>query len=166
MPPEEFISEVCKLKHSNIDEDIKDIKEDVEEIKKDENEQHEEIKEMIMALSKEIATSHINLKDKIVLVNKSMGDKIDDLSEFNKKLRGNGDPGIWESIRNIKRNIKIIMCTITIILILVLGGSYEGISLEGIREKLSGQKTKQVKVEPISLKENELLISPNKGKWQ
>ncbi len=155
MPPEEFNPEICELKHNNIDKDIKSIKEDIKEIRNEENEQHEEIKEMIMGLSKEIATSHINLKNKIVLVNKSMGDKIDDLNEFNKKLRGNGDPGIWESIRNIKRNIKIIMCTITVILILVLGGSYRGISLDGIRKRLPGQKIKQV--EPISLKGNKLL---------
>ncbi len=150
MPPEEFIPEICELKHNNIDKDIKDIKEDVEEIKNEKNEQHEEIKEMIMELSKEIATSHMNLKNKIVLVNKTMGDKIDDLNEFDKKLKGNGDPGIWESVRNIKRNIKIIMCTITIILILSLGGSYRGISLKSIKEKIGIDKTKQVElVKPV-----------------
>ncbi|KKK64538.1 hypothetical protein LCGC14_2983190, partial [marine sediment metagenome] len=63
------------------------------------------------------------------------------------QLRGNGDPGIWESVRSIKKNMKIMMWTIIFIFILMLGGNYRGVSIESIRERLGlggKQEVKQV----------------------
>ena len=139
-----FLPEICKIKHDSIDKDIERMKEDIGEIKDEKNEKHEEIKELISSLSKEIENSSINLKNKIVLSEKKAGDKIDALNDFDETLRGNGDPGIWESIRNIKRDIKIILSIVIIIAILVLGGNFKGISLEKIKKRFSNPKTKQI----------------------
>jgi hypothetical protein len=146
MPPgEDFIPAICKIKHENIDKDINDIKKDIEEIKIEEKTQHEEIKDMIEDLSNEAKLNHQNLKNKIILVNKSTGDKIDDLNDFDKDLRGNGDPGVWETIRNIKKDVKIIM----ILLIIFIGGSIAGISLKTVKEKWFGTDAQKIeKVEP------------------
>lgn len=139
----EYSSKVCQVRHAAIDKDIDGIKKNIDEIKKnieimkkDENIENEEIKKIIKELSNNMKLTNENLKDKIVLVNKSMGDKIDELNEFDKKLRGNGSPGVWECIRNIQRNVRIIMMTLMLIIILVLGGSYRGISLEKLRERI------------------------------
>ncbi len=94
---------------------------------------------MTSKLTREVIASHTNLKNKIILVNKSLGDKIDDLNDFDKKLRGNGYPGVWESVRSNKESIKItrkigywfigVFLTILIALtVITLGGSWHGIS--------------------------------------
>ena len=125
---EDFLPEICKIKHKNIDKDISEIKNDIEEIKN-----------MTSKLTREVIASHTNLKNKIILVNKSLGDKIDDLNDFDKKLRGNGYPGVWESVRSNKESIKItrkigywfigVFLTILIALtVITLGGSWHGIS--------------------------------------
>ena len=146
----DFIPVICKIRHESIDKDI-------EEIKNKENKQHEEIKELISNLTEEIKNSHQNLKNKIILSEKTMGNKIDSLNDFDETLKGNGDPGIWESVRNIKRNIKIILWTILIILILVLGGSYEGVSLDKIKKALGLDKTVAEQVEEVLVEEVEIL---------
>ena len=145
---ENFIPEICELKHSTINKDISEIQEDIEEIKKEDNGRHEEIKDLIENLSNDIKLSHQNLKNKIVLVNKSMGDKIDDLNDFDKQLRGNGDPGIWESVRNIKNNVKILLVIMALIVICMVGGDYRGVSINKIRSffGISEQEAKQIEV--------------------
>ena len=141
---DDFISEICNFKHENVDKDINDIKENIEDIKKEKRDRYQEIKNMIVELTREFKISSLNLKNKIVLADQRMGDKIDSLNDFDKTLRGNGDPGIWESVRNIKKNIKIIMWAIAIILILSLGGNYEGVTFDSIKEKLGIKKDIQV----------------------
>lgn len=159
-PGEDFLPAVCKLKHNTIDKDINDIKEDVSEIKKEEQSQYEEIKDMIENLTSEAKLNHQNLKNKIILVNKSMGDKIDDLNDFDKVLRGNGDPGIWESIRSIEKDVKLtkkigywfvgVFAALVIILIIItLGGSWHGVTKKTIKEEGPFRpKTKQVAPAP------------------
>jgi len=106
---------VCQLKHIAIDKEFENIKNDIK-------------------------ISNANLKDKIVLIEKTIGDKIDSLSDFDDTLKGNGTPGIRESVRNIKRDVKIII----VLLVVLIGGSVSGVSLKTIKEKIFGQKTKQV----------------------
>ena len=155
-PNNDFISEICILKHSCIDKDISEIKADVNIIKKEKRDQHEEIKDLIRNLSQEANNSHQNLKNKIILVNKSMGDKIDELNNFDKILRGNGTPGVWEAIRSIKKNIKSILWAFRAVLviificgILVLGGSYKGISIKSVQKKFGWGKKEIKTVEVI-----------------
>ncbi len=152
---EKFIPEICKIKHKQIDEDISYVKtnvdninEDVKNIKEDNIKHNEEIKNMIVTLTHDVKSSNQNLKNKIILSEKTTGDKIDALNNFDDSLKGNGDPGIWESIRNIKRNVKMILCAMIIIIILVLGGNYRGISLDKIKKAIKIKKeTKQI--EPV-----------------
>jgi len=144
-PGEDFLPEICKIKHDNIDKDISEIKSDIEEIKN-----------MTSRLTKEVIKSHMNLKNKIILNDVRALDKIDDLVAFDKALRGNGEPGVWESVRTNKEAIKAtrkigywfiaaFIAVIVVLSIITLGGDWNGISK---KEKLSGQKTKQV--EPAS----------------
>ena len=159
-PGDDFLPEVCKIKHHVIDNALAEFKNNIDEIKKEERDQHEELKEMITKLSKEVLASHTNLKNKIVLVNKSMGDKIDELKSFDDKLKGNGDPGVWESVRANKEAISITrkigywfvgtMSTVLIALVFItLGGSWHGLSKKTIEEESPfGEKTKQVEPAP------------------
>ena len=156
MASEDFSPEVCKLRHKTIDKDVSEIKEDIEEIKKEEQDQHEEMKKMMIKLSNEVRFSHQNLKNKIILNDKKMGDKIDELSAFDKSLRGNGDPGVWESVRTNRDLIKntrkigywfvtIITSVIIVLAIITLGGEWQGISKE---KKSLKPKAKQVESTP------------------
>ena len=151
-----FIPEICKIKHKQINDDIDnikketgDIKENVKSIKENNIQHNKEIKNMIVTLTHDIKLNYQNLKNKIILSEKTTGDKIDTLNDFDDSLKGNGDPGIWESIRNIKKNIKLILCAIIIIVILILGGNYRGISLDKIKNTIRIKKeTKQIKPIP------------------
>ena len=156
---DDFIPEICKIKHDALDKDLDEIKKSIDKIKKERQEQHEEIKGMISKLSRDIVISHTNLKNKIVLVNKSLGDKIDDLNDFDKKLRGNGDPGVWESVRANKESIRftkkigywfvgVFSAILIVLIVITLGGSWQGVNKKSIeQENLFGQKTTYVESE-------------------
>lgn len=137
-PGDSVLPEICKIKHENIDKDISDIKEDIEEIKN-----------MTSRLTKEVIKSHINLKNKIILNDVRALDKIDDLVAFDKALRGNGDPGVWESVRMNKEAIKAtrkigywfitaFIAVIVVLSIITLNGEWNGIG------KKEGSKIKQI----------------------
>jgi hypothetical protein len=136
---------VCQLKHVAIDKEFENIKSDAEK-------RHDEIKSMIESLqetiSQDVETSHTNLKDKIVLTEKTIGDKIDSLSDFDDTLKGNGTPGIWESVRSLNKTVKIIMSILIIIVIFELGGSWSKINWDSLREKIWGSpEAKQVETD-------------------
>lgn len=132
--PAQFNIEMCKFKHKAIDQDFEDLKSDREKM-------HEEIKGMILSLKSDIKdeikesveNSHNNLRDKIVLTQKTLGDKIDALNEFDDTLKGNGDPGVWETLRNFTWKLRVLFALIVLIIILVLGGNFRGITLEKIK---------------------------------
>lgn len=142
-PGEDFSSEICKIKHKTIDKDVSEIKSDIEEIKN-----------MVSRLTKEVIKSHINLKNKIILNDKIMGGKIDDLVSFDKELRGNGDPGVWESVRMNKEAIKAtrkigywfitaFIAVIVVLSIITLNGEWNGIGKkEGLKIKQVGPSTR------------------------
>jgi len=170
-PGEDFLPEVCKIKHDVIDNNFAEIKKNISEIKEEEHDQHEEIKNMISKLSRDVILSHTNLKNKIVLINKSMGDKIDELNRFDKTLRGNGDPGVWESVRSnrelIKANRKIgywfigvFSAILIILIILTLGGSWNGVSKKTIGEE--SQRIKRVEITPKEVEQVSPLPEPLK----
>lgn len=148
---------ICKLKHEVIEKEFSNIKSDAER-------RHEEIKELMKsvkeAIIKDVKISNTNLKDKIVLVDKTVGDKIDSLSDFDDTLKGNGTPGVWESIRSINKMMKILMSIVTVIVILELGGSVNRINWDKLREKLWGPPTVAEQVEPV--KEAEIAHEPDK----
>lgn len=140
----QFNPEACILRHKLIDEKLENVKETEEQ-------KHEELKNMVSGLKddikKDLANNHEKLKDKILLTKESLGAKIDSLNEFNDTLKGNGDPGIWESVRWIKWEIRILIATIIIMLILLLGGNFRGITLEKVKNIFSRQNTNTTEVE-------------------
>jgi hypothetical protein len=143
--PSDAVPEICKLKHDVIDKELL-------EIKRDEDRRHEELKKMIGSLQdtikEDVKESHSSLKDKIVLTEKTIGEKLDKLSIFDDTLKGNGTPGVWESIRSLNKSVKIIMSILIIIVIFELGGSWSKINWESLRERIWGSPdTKQV--EPV-----------------
>ena len=140
---EEMTPVVCRLKHIAIDKEFENIKENAKR-------RHEEMRSMIDGLQenikKDIKVSNTNLKDKIILTEKTIGDKIDSLSKFDDTLKGNGTPGIWESIRNLRWQIRGMISFIVIVVVLWVGGSIKGITMEKIKNKFGfgSAKTKQV----------------------
>lgn len=140
-PMDDFNPIMCQLRHEGVEKDFIAIKTDA-------GRRHEEIKELITSVKKEIIkdtkASHINLRDKIVLVDKTVGDKIDSLSEFDDTLKGNGTPGVWENIRSLNRMMKVLLSIVTIIVILELGGSVNRLNWNKIKEKIWGPVIKQV----------------------
>ena len=145
---EKFVSEVCRLKHEAVDKDIKNIQKNIEEIKNHSEINHSEIKKMIEKLSKNDENSYNNLKNKIVLSEQKIGSHIDELDKFDDKLKGNGKPGIWETVRAIQRNLRILIA----LLVLSLGGRIFGLSFDTFVEKFYPQKTQETKQEEINNK--------------
>ena len=148
---------VCQLKHMAVDKEFENIKENAER-------RHEEIKSMIDGLQKNIKqnikVSNANLKDKIILTEKTIGDKIDSLSEFDDTLKGNGAPGVWESIRSLNKIIKCLGIILCAIVILELGGSWNKIDWKSLRIKIWGPpQTKQIEPEK-SVKEAKFFAMP------
>ena len=137
---DQFISKVCDVLHEAIDREICDIKEDMIEEKREREKNHEEIKKLI-------EDNYENLRNKIFISEKGVVSKIDTLDEFDSTIRGNGTPGVWESIRSINKNIKYIFCAIAFLLILTLGGSWNDISTKSIKEKILPKK--EVKKEHV-----------------
>ena len=140
----QFNPEICNLKHKAIDDKLQNIKET-------EDQRHEELKKIVSSMKEEIKkdleSNHQKLKDKVVLTKNSLGEKIDALNEFNDTLRGNGDPGIWQSVRWIKWEIRILIATVVITLVLLLGGNFRGITLEKIKNIFSSQNTNTTEVQ-------------------
>lgn len=142
----EFQPEVCKLKHLQIEKEFKNIGDKIDSLKSD-------VKE---AVKEGISVSHESLKDKIILTEKMIGDKLDVLNDFDSDLRGNGHPGVREDIRSLKWKFRISIGLLVIILIIVLGGSYKGVSLDSIKKAI-GINTAQVEETP---KEPQLDVPP------
>ncbi len=119
---EDFLPEICKMRHEAINKEMERIKEN----QKKENK---------------------NLKDKIVLSEKRIGNKIDNLAIFDDSLKGNGDPGIWESVRIIKRDVRINKWLIIGFIVLMVGGRFFGVTLDHIGEFFKRQITTKIVVE-------------------
>ncbi len=143
---EDITPVVCRLKHEAIDKEF-------ENIKNDDGRRHEEMKSMISNLQenikKDIKVSNTNLKDKIILIEKTIGDKIDSLSDFDDTLKGNGTPGIWESIRTLKRKVTIVISLLIAVIIISAGGSVKGLTKEKIKKIFGFSNTETKQVEPV-----------------
>jgi len=155
---QDFLPAVCKIKHEKIDLAIEGIKEKINDIEEDGQLKQGELKELINKLSQDAKENHENLKKKIILSEKRTGDKIDALNSFDDTLKGNGNPGIWETVRNIKRNGKTIIVIGIILIVLMLGGDYKGISLNKLKQRLGIKKTEIKKVELKVKPKKELTI--------
>ena len=166
---EKFNSEICKLKHIAMDKELRNI--EINNSKKYEvdDKKHKELMDIIQNLRKDIKENiedihedikenikndYNNLKDKIVLTEKIIGGKIDKLSEFDDSLKGNGNPGIWESIRNLKWKFRITITMLIIMFILVVGGDFRGVTVDKIK-KAFGVENKQVENKQVENKQVE-----------
>jgi hypothetical protein len=147
MDGEDFSSEICRIRHENIEKDVSEIKEDIEEIKN-----------MTSRLTREVIKVHMNLKNKIILNDIRAADKIDDLVAFDKELKGNGDPGVCEQVRTNKEAIKVtrkigywfitaFIAVIVVLSIITLNGEWNGIG------KKEGPKIKQVETTKSTIPE-------------
>jgi len=155
---EQFNSEVCNLKHVAIDKEFQTVKEDADR-------RHGELVELIQGLQDNIngnvQDSHDNLKDKIILTEKIIGDKIDSLSEFDDTLKGNGAPGVWESIRALTWKFRLMIVMLSLMLILFIGGNVKGVTWNKIKSIFGWEvKSKQVEEGPHihDIQGNELLV--------
>ncbi len=144
---EQFNSEICNLKHIAIDKEFQAVKDDA-------SVKHAEIVELIQSLQdnikKNVQDSHDNLKDKIILTEKIIGDKIDSLSEFDDSLKGNGTPGVWESIRALTWKFRLMIAMLSLMLILFIGGNIKGVTKEKVKA-FFGWKTETKQVEDLHI---------------
>jgi len=147
-PKDKFIPEIWEMKHIELQNKISELKELIDEVKIERHKENNEIKDPINKLSDKVEETSKNLKNKIFLTEKSLGEKIDELNDYDETLKGNGEPGIWESIRSIRRNIKILIASVVILSILSLGGNFRGVSKasidKAIQDALGKQKKTQV----------------------
>ncbi len=136
---DKFNEKICRIKHESMEKEIKNSKVDADK-------RHEELKTLIVSFKDSMEENHNNLKDKIVLTEKTLGDKIDKLSKFDDSLKGNGTPGVWESIRTLKTATKFAFFLIVILIILEFDGSFKGVTWDKVRDRLgvSNTETKQV----------------------
>jgi len=159
--PSSYNKEVCEFRHAEIEKDFGELKGRIDEktdgIRREMDNMHFEVLKAIDASKENVQIDTEKkvekLKDKIIVTEKSMGEKIDTLTEFSRKVKGNGDPGVFEEIRHVKRWLKLLTSVITIMGILILGGQVSKVSLDGIKEKLFGKKpeVKQVEEQPEPL---------------
>lgn len=138
------IPEICDLKHLAIDKSISEIKEDLKNI------QVSILKELDKKqkyCKRDFGKDHENLKDKIICSVNSANNKIDSLflqyNQLRKQLDGNGGAGLHENVRSIKKSIRWVWIILAIFIILELGGSYSGVTLESIKNRFFPQKENQ-----------------------
>jgi len=169
----QFNFDICKLKHAAIDKELKNIETNNSKKYEEDDKKHEELMGIIQNFQKNVKEDienvhtrikednkkdYNNLKDKIILTEKIIGGKIDKLNEFDDSLKGNGHPGIWESIRILKWKYRISAAFLVIIFILVLGGDIRGITIDKIKKCFGIDKqveTKQVEEKEIKQEESE-----------
>jgi DNA-binding transcriptional MerR regulator len=144
----EFNKEICELKHKEIDQSLRDIKTQLQDCT-----EHMErgiiaaIKQVEDKLDSKMSTKEENLKNKIVVTEKSVNEKIDVLADFHAVLRGNGQPSIFELVRTLKFRQNIVLFLLVIIFFCMIAGDYRGISISKIR-KFIGLESKQVDSTP------------------
>jgi predicted Holliday junction resolvase-like endonuclease len=145
-PLDEFNKEVCELKHTDIHNKISDIKNQIQ-TSTDHMEQSilVAIKQVEDKLDSKLFMKEENLKNKVIIVEKAVNDKIDVLSEFHEVLRGNGQPSIFELVRTLKFRQNIVLFILVVIFFFMIAGDYRGISISKIR-KFIGLESKQAEL--------------------
>ncbi len=135
-----FNPEVCALKYNGLNKRTDDLHQKLRDNHKIILDAIEEVRD---DLKEHTDKEMENIKSKIILSEKIMGDKIDCLDRFDSSLRGNGSPGVWESIRNIKWSIGIIIFVLTILTIWQFGGSFRGVTRESIIDSFGSNPVEQ-----------------------
>jgi hypothetical protein len=119
------------------------------------------------AISKEIKAGINNVKNKVVIAQKSLGDKIDKLDEFDNTLKGNGEKGINEKARWLKWEVRLIFGWLLLITILILGGKTQGgLTLENIKNALFGTPKVEVVDPPPPPIETPIILVPIDNKYE
>lgn len=155
IPKDEYNIELCHLKHSQIEKDINALKDSYEE-------KHQELLKIIEKFKEETngdcEEKYENLKNKIIVTDQSIHKKIDELYDFNKKIKGNGDPGLFEQVRNLENKFKWYISIIIVSIALLYGGRFMGVSYDTIKEKITGKETEIKKT--VETKDINKLTSP------
>lgn len=184
---EPWSQQLCDIRHESVDKEIRAISEKIDahrqetdkelralidridHLKDAEKEESQEIKEALAALrvdlKKDIFSHYKNLRDKIVISNRSAGEKLDSLAEFDEKLKGNGTPGIWEVVRSLTTKIRIMGTIIFIMAVMAVLGDYKNLTWRKIGEYLFGKsaKTEQVDTVEPSNTDPKIIIEEQEG---
>jgi len=143
-----FNQEICELKHLEINRHFEDIKEIILAA----------IKNVEEKIDKDISYKEENLKNKIIVVEKGINEKIDIIDEFQDTIKGNGEPGISERMRSVELKVKYNFYTIVIIIILLFGGEFWGVTAENIKKYFSHTTTPIKEVQKENGGENKSAI--------
>jgi len=126
----EYNHEVCNYKHEEIKEQFKTVNDSIKEVTKD----NMKTKEKMILNDAKIGEKLDVLITKTVNIEK-MENKIDDINNYIKTIRGNGEPSITEHVRTLKRWIKWMFYGIIIMFAFIIGGDvYNGISRKSLSE--------------------------------
>lgn len=121
-----FDIRICEMRKEVCEEKMRNLEEYIEEVDK--------------KYEKQISTIYRALRNRILISDKNRKEDIDSLTVFLKKIKGNGDPGVFEEIRTIKRQLKGVIVVLVAVVVLMLGGTYMGISVDKLKEKMAEQK--------------------------
>lgn len=152
----DFNIEECRLKHELINKDINATNVKIEDFFEEIINHQKELKEEINKLGdylqskfeKEIQASNDSLKNKIILTEKSIGEKIDILDDtvdsFDSDIKGNGEPGLKEKVRLLEAKIKWNFLIIGVLVLLVFGGEFWGVTKSTIHDYFFHSKINEV----------------------
>lgn len=158
MGDNEFNQKLCDVKHQQVDKDVQNLEkrfnDQVETLKHEVTRNYQEMMEEIntfkQEVSAEINEKYSNLKNKIIVSKQSTGKYIDEIATFNKKLKGNGDPSIFQRLRNIKVQMAVLQFTVIALLYITFGGDFNGITIKSIKDTLFNNRAEKVqKVEQV-----------------
>jgi hypothetical protein len=160
--PKKYNAEVCKIKHKLVDEKINRIKDSVVDTKEDLNKETEEIKILVKEIKNEVKRGGKNSQNRIKFLQEQIHTKLD---EIDRAFRGNGKIGVFEQLRDIKKDFKMFQkdfkdntedinktikrnFRITLILVaLIIGGKVFGLSLKTIKDYFFGTNKNITQVE-------------------
>ena len=156
---QEYNPDVCNYKHEIVAKDISGLKEKFEE-------HIVSLKEMIKENQKNDEKQNKQMENKFEVSQESINVKID---KFDEAFRGNGKIGVFEQIRDVKKDVNNInekidennkainlkFKIVLFLLILLVGGKVLGFSISTVREWFFPPKqTQQVNVEEIETDDN------------
>jgi hypothetical protein len=140
----EFNKEICEYKHTEIDNKLDDIKSQIQDsVHSMKEDIIEALKIREEKMSSDFTHKEEGLKNKIIVTEKGILEKVDTLADFQATLRGNGTPSIFELVRTIKFRQNMVLAALMVIFFLMIVGDYRGISIEKIR-RFIGLESKQV----------------------
>ena len=171
----EYNPDVCNYKHELVTQEIESVSKDVKGISDKFDENMINLKEMIKENQENDEKRNKQVVNKFEVSQESINVKLD---KFDEAFRGNGKIGVFEQVRDVKKDVKSINTKIDdnnksmslkfkiifFLLILLVGGRVLGFSIDTIKDWFYPQKqTQQVNPEDIKIPDYKIGYKDIKG---